>query len=83
MDVYRKMKALILLPKRLSIDSKIMAHKIIRLDESSKEIENAIEYYSLYSVDAPLNCHIALKSYETLKQTLFSVRYKNIRALKN
>ena len=32
-----------------------MAHKIIVSPRAQKEIENAIEYYALYSVDAPLN----------------------------
>lgn len=61
-----------------------MAHKIIVSPRAQKEIENAIEYYALYSVDAPLNFITTLKeSYETLETNpFFSVRYKNIRALK-
>lgn len=61
-----------------------MAYKIIVSPRAQKEIENAIGYYALYSVDAPLNFVSALKkAYSTLEANpFFRVRYKNVRALK-
>lgn len=51
---------------------------------AQKEIENAIDYYALYSVDAPNNFVTALKDAYGLLETnpFFRVRYKNIRSLK-
>ena len=61
-----------------------MACKIIVSPRTQKEIENAIDYYALYSVDAPINFILALKeAYGTLETNpFFRVRYKNVRALK-
>jgi plasmid stabilization system protein ParE len=38
-----------------------MAYKIIVSPRAQKEIENAIDYYALYSVDAPINFIAVLK----------------------
>ncbi len=61
-----------------------MAYKIIVSPRVQKEIENAIDYYALYSVDAPVNFIMALKeAYATLETNpFFRVRYNNVRALK-
>jgi len=61
-----------------------MAYKIILSARAQKEIENAIDYYALYSVDAPANFISALKEAFTALETspFFRVRYKNIRAYK-
>lgn len=62
-----------------------MAYKIIVSPRAQKEIENAIDYYALYSTDAPSNFIATLKeAYNFLATNPFSsrVRYKNIRALK-
>jgi toxin ParE1/3/4 len=61
-----------------------MAYKITVSPRAQKEIENAIEYYALYSADAPRKFVFALKNtYAALETSpLFRVRYKNIRALK-
>jgi len=61
-----------------------MAYRIIVSPRAQKEIENAIEYYALYSVDAPINFVTVLKdTYDNLAENPFSrVRYKNIRAIK-
>ena len=61
-----------------------MAFKIVISYRTQKEIENAIDYYALYSVDAPLNFILALKeAYASLEiNPFFRVRYKNVRALK-
>lgn len=61
-----------------------MGYKIIVSPRAQKEIENAIDYYALYSVDAPANFIASLKeAYRTLETTpFFRVRYKNVRALK-
>ena len=62
-----------------------MAYKIIVSPRAQKEIENAIDYYALYSTDAPSNFIATLKdAYAVLATNPFSsrVRYKNIRALK-
>jgi toxin ParE1/3/4 len=61
-----------------------MAYKLIVSPRAQKEIENAIDYYALYSVDAPVNFIASLKdAYGTLENTpFFRVRYKNVRALK-
>ena len=51
---------------------------------AQKEIENAIDFYALYSTDASSHFITELKAtYLTLANNpLFEVRYKNIRALK-
>lgn len=61
-----------------------MAYKVIVSPRAQKEIENAIDYYALYSVDAPINFIAVLKeAYRTLETNpFFRVRYKNVRALK-
>lgn len=61
-----------------------MAYKIIVSPRAQKEIENAIDYYALYSSDAPLNFVAALKSaYYTLNTNPFyRIIYLKIRALK-
>jgi plasmid stabilization system protein ParE len=61
-----------------------MAYKIIVSPRAQKEIENAIDYYALYSVDAPVIFISALKEAFTTLETspFFRIRYKNIRALK-
>ena len=63
---------------------KNMAYKIIVSPRAHKEIENAIDYYALYSANAPLNFIIALKeTYITLGISPFHIIcYKNVRALK-
>jgi len=61
-----------------------MAYNIIVSPRTQKEIENAIEYYALYSTKAPLYFITALKeAYTTLETNpFFRVGYKNIRSLK-
>ncbi len=61
-----------------------MAYKIIVSLRAQKEIENAIDYYALYSMDAPVNFITVLsEAYSTLETNpFFRVRYKNVRALK-
>lgn len=61
-----------------------MAYKVIVSARAQKEIENAIDFYLLYSVDAPVNFVSALKiAYQSLeKDPHFRLRYKNVRALK-
>ncbi|MBW6482779.1 MAG: type II toxin-antitoxin system RelE/ParE family toxin [Vicingaceae bacterium] len=61
-----------------------MAYKIIVSPRAQKEIENAIDYYSLYSSNAPKSFIKLLKDtyYSLEKNPFFSVRHKNIRALK-
>jgi len=61
-----------------------MAYKIIVSPRAQKEIENAIDYYALYSTDAPVNFIAGLKeAYASLETSPFyKVRYKNVRALK-
>jgi toxin ParE1/3/4 len=61
-----------------------MAYKIIVSPRAQKEIENSIDYYALYSTDAPVNFIMVLKeAYSTLEITPFlRVRYKNVRAIK-
>lgn len=61
-----------------------MAYKIFVSPRAQKELENAIEYYALYSTDAPINFIASLKeTYATLETNpFFRIRYKNIRALK-
>ncbi len=62
-----------------------MAYKIIVSPRAQKEIENAIDYYALYNVDAPTKFIGTLReAYATLTINPFlnRVRYKNIRALR-
>lgn len=69
----------------LSTNSKKnMAYKVIVSPRAQKEIENAIDYYALYSSKAPLNFVISLQdAYSALKDNpYFRVLYKNIRAFK-
>lgn len=61
-----------------------MAYKIIVSPRAQKEIEHAIDYYALYSSDAPLRFLVFLEeAYHTLAiNPFFGIRYKEIRALK-
>ena len=61
-----------------------MAYRIIISSRAQKEIENAIDYYSLHSEDAPVNFINALLDAYSLLETVpfFRLRYKNVRALK-
>ena len=61
-----------------------MPNKIIVTPRTQKEIENAIDYYTLYNSDAPLNFIANLKeAYSTLElNPFFRIRYKDIRSLK-
>jgi toxin ParE1/3/4 len=61
-----------------------MAYSIIVSPRAQKEIENAIDYYALYSIDAPKKFVMLLQNtYESLKlNPFFRVRYKDVRALK-
>lgn len=61
-----------------------MAYKIIVSPRAQKEIENAIDYYALYSSNAPQSfINLLNDTYHSLENNpFFSVRYKNIRALK-
>jgi len=61
-----------------------MAYKIIVSPRAQKEIENAIDYYALYSSDAPRNFITGLKNaYQTLETNpFFRICYLNIRTLK-
>jgi toxin ParE1/3/4 len=38
-----------------------MAYKVIVSTRAQKEVENAIDYYALYSIDAPVNFIAVLK----------------------
>ena len=61
-----------------------MVYRIITSQRARKEIENAINYYALYSNVAPTNFSTVLKdAYDTLRTNpFFAVRFKNVRALK-
>jgi toxin ParE1/3/4 len=61
-----------------------MAYKIIVSPRAQKEIENAIDYYLLYSTDASIYFITILKdAYNSLETNpFFRLRYKNIRSLK-
>jgi plasmid stabilization system protein ParE len=61
-----------------------MAYKIIVSPRALKEIENAIEYYSLSSVEAPKRFVISLdEAYNFISEAPFRrVVYKSVRALK-
>lgn len=61
-----------------------MAYKVIISPRAQKEIENAIDYYTLYSQGAPLSFITFLEiAYEALSVSpFFKVRYNQVRALK-
>jgi len=61
-----------------------MAYKIIVSSRAQREIENSIDYYALYSRDAPVHFIAVLKeAYKTLEiNPFFRIYYKNVRALK-
>lgn len=61
-----------------------MAYKILVSPRAQHEIENAIDYYALNSSKAPeLFIKFLNGTYVTLETNpFFSIRYKNIRALK-
>lgn len=61
-----------------------MAFKIIVSPRAQKEVENAIEYYALYSTDAPRNFVTSLEeAYNSISEIPFRrIFYKNVRALK-
>ena len=61
-----------------------MAYKVFISPRAQKEIENAIDYYAMYSVDAPLHFIAVLnEAYSSLETNpFFRIRYKNVRALK-
>ncbi len=63
---------------------KSTAYKIIVSPRAQKEIEHAIDYYAIYSDNAPLNFVSMLKEgYEKLSENPFlGIRYKNVRSLK-
>jgi toxin ParE1/3/4 len=61
-----------------------MVYKIIVSPRAQKEIENAIDYYELYSGDAPKKFIFSLKNaYNILAVNPYfsKVRYKNVRAM--
>ncbi len=61
-----------------------MAYKVIVSPRAQKEIENAIDYYVLYSADAPKSFILYIEETYTLLgiNPFFRVKYKNIRAIK-
>jgi toxin ParE1/3/4 len=61
-----------------------MGYKVIVSPRAQIEIEDAIDYYSIYSKEAPQNFINFLKlAYNTLEiNPKYTVLYKNIRALK-
>ncbi len=61
-----------------------MAYRIVFTKRARKEIKNAIDYYVLYSNDAPINFSTELKdAYDVLTSyPFFAVRYKNVRTIK-
>ncbi len=63
---------------------KNMAFKIIISPRAQMEIEIAIDYYSLYSSNAPKSFINSLQeAYHNLENNpFFSVRYRNVRSLK-
>jgi toxin ParE1/3/4 len=60
-----------------------MIYKIIVSPRALKEIENAIEYYGLYSANAPSHFITSPKQcYSKLENNpLLRIRYKNVRAI--
>lgn len=63
---------------------KNMGYSIIVNIRAQKEIENAIDFYDLYSDVAPIDYIIALKdAYGSLqKNPFYKIRYKDVRAIK-
>lgn len=61
-----------------------MAYRIIVSSKAQKEIENAIDYYALYSSDAPRNFIKKLnETYDILEENpFFRKQYKEVRSLK-
>jgi toxin ParE1/3/4 len=61
-----------------------MTYKVLVSLRAQKEIENAVDYYTLYSAIAPSNFIAVLQdAYTTLgTNPYFRICYKNIRALK-
>ena len=61
-----------------------MAYKTIVSPRAQSEIEDAIDYYALYSTETPIHfISILKKAYQTLETNpFFKVCYKNVRALK-
>jgi len=61
-----------------------MAYSVIVSPRAQKEIEDAIDYYSLNSIDAPVNFINALNNaYDAIAlNPFFRIRYNNIRAYK-
>jgi len=61
-----------------------MAFRIIVSSKAQKEIENAIDYYALYSSDAPRNFIKKLnETYVVLEgNPFFRKQYKEVRSLK-
>jgi toxin ParE1/3/4 len=61
-----------------------MVYNVLISLRAQKEIENAIDYYSMYSTDAPVNFIAVLTdAYATLEiNPFFRKHYKNIRSLK-
>lgn len=61
-----------------------MAYRIAFTQRARKEIKNAIDYYALYSNDAPVKFIAELNNTcKTLEANpLFAVRYKNVRTPK-
>jgi len=61
-----------------------MVYKIIISQRAQKEIENAIDYYAMYSVEAPVHFIAVLKeAYEIVASSpFFRICYKNVRSLK-
>ena len=61
-----------------------MVYKISISPRAQKEIENAIDYYALYSIDAPVDFISELKdAYNTLETNpFFRICYKNVRFFK-
>lgn len=61
-----------------------MAYKIIVSSRAQSEIEDAIDYYSVDSINAPKRfVHFIEYAYKSLEiSPFFKIRYKNVRALK-
>jgi len=61
-----------------------MAYKIIVSPRAQREIENAIDFYALYSYNAPAHfISILNEAYRTLEiNPFFRVYYKNVHGLK-
>lgn len=61
-----------------------MGYNIMVSPRAQKEIENAIEFYALYSADVPKYFITSLqKAYDILESNpFFKIQHKNIRSLK-